>query len=32
MGAISFITQQGAYFCAISPTPDTNGNYTLMVK
>jgi hypothetical protein len=32
MGAISWTTQQGSYFLAISPMPEASGFYTMMVN
>jgi CubicO group peptidase (beta-lactamase class C family) len=31
MGSISWTTRQGAYFLAISPTPEASGNYTFLM-
>ena len=32
MGTISWSSEQGSYYVAISPTPDANGNYTMSVN
>lgn len=32
MGTISWTSEQGSYYVAISPTPDASGNYTMSVN